>query len=91
MEICPAYSRESRFLRLPNGGAECDPGVQLPEPAGVSRPTAPSFHPVCGQMLHLVRVKSMVNLLFIHQFGDEMLPVMTEEFGFMRCEDGLLG
>lgn len=83
MEICPAYPRESSFLRLPSGDAERDPGCR--------DPTALSFCPVCGQMLHLVQVKSVVNLLFVHQFRNEMLPVMMEIFGFMRCEDGLLG
>jgi len=33
----------------------------------------------------------MVNLFFIHQFNNEMLLVMTEEFGFMSYEDSLLG
>lgn len=50
-----------------------------------------SFGLVDGQILRLAQIKSAVNLFFICQFSHDMLPVMTEEFGFTRYEDSFLG
>jgi len=58
---------------------------------GSQAPAAWSLRLVDRQILHVVQIKSMVNLFFIHQFNNEMLLVMTEEFGFMSYEDSLLG